>query len=306
MALDFNDKTVNGNNLTNNNATEWTTNFPFAQSTEAVALSGSSQYLYAADSATLSITGDLTIEGWVRLDTVNQSINFVAKRNAGTNNRSYGIGFSDNTTGSQLSFYGSSNGTLNDGNIITTGSGIEDTNWHHIAVTYDASEHTIQFYVDGIAFEAAKDCTITSIYDGNASVDIGSQEDGRVSTLDGKVDEIRIWNDVRSAAEILANKSKELAGTEANLVAYWPFESTLNTTTTTSTSTSTSSTSTSTSTSTTTRTTLTSSSTTSSSTSTSTSTSSSSSTSSSTSSTTTAVLFNIGDLIPEIIIMEEI
>ena len=61
------------------------------------------------------------------------------------------------------------------------------------------------------------------------------------------------------------------------------------TTTTTSTSTSTSSTSTS-----------------SSSTSTSTSTSSTSSTSSSTSSTTTSVLFNIGDPIPEIIIMKEI
>src|SRR3990167_8813372 len=224
MALNLLDITSNNNDLTNVDATEYTSDFPFAQSTEAVDLSGSSQYLYAADSTSLSITGDLTIEGWVKLDVVNQSRNFVAKRNPTTNQRSYGLGFSDNATGSQLSFVASSDGTLNDGNVLTTGSGISDTNWHHVAVTWDASAHSAQFYVDGSAFEAAKDTTITSIYDSTASLDIGSQADSRVNTLNGKVDDMRIWNVVRTTDEINNNKGVELVGNESGLVAYWPYE----------------------------------------------------------------------------------
>ena len=42
--------------------------------------------------------------------------------------------------------------------------------------------------------------------------------------FDGKIDDIRIWNDTRTAAEIRENMHHKLAGNEANLVAYYTFD----------------------------------------------------------------------------------
>ena len=39
----------------------------------------------------------------------------------------------------------------------------------------------------------------------------------------GKIDEVRIWDDVRTQAEIQDNMYKELVGNESNLVAYYNF-----------------------------------------------------------------------------------
>ena len=41
--------------------------------------------------------------------------------------------------------------------------------------------------------------------------------------LDGNLDEVRIWNTVRTQAEIQANMNTELTGSEINLVAYYNF-----------------------------------------------------------------------------------
>ncbi len=58
-ALDLNDKSGNGNTLTNVGGDEITTNLPFVASTEAVGLvAANSDRLYASDSVSLSITGD--------------------------------------------------------------------------------------------------------------------------------------------------------------------------------------------------------------------------------------------------------
>lgn len=69
MAIDLNDKTANGNNLTNNSGAEITASLPFAASTIAVDLESSTPaYMTAADSASLSLTGDLSLETWVKFE----------------------------------------------------------------------------------------------------------------------------------------------------------------------------------------------------------------------------------------------
>lgn len=42
--------------------------------------------------------------------------------------------------------------------------------------------------------------------------------------LDGDLDEVRVWNVVRTQSEIDANKDQRLNGDEAGLIAYWPME----------------------------------------------------------------------------------
>ena len=41
--------------------------------------------------------------------------------------------------------------------------------------------------------------------------------------MEGAIDELRVWNDVRTQAEIKANMHTELSGSESNLVAYYNF-----------------------------------------------------------------------------------
>lgn len=45
--------------------------------------------------------------------------------------------------------------------------------------------------------------------------------------LDGKLDDYRQWNDLRTTTEILDNCQQELTGTEANLVGYWKLDNDL-------------------------------------------------------------------------------
>src|SRR5579859_8080589 len=74
--FDLSDKTSNGNNLTNHGATEWTTDFPFTGSTEAVkTAAASAQYLSAEDSSSLSMTNAVTLESWVKFDSTPSSGN---------------------------------------------------------------------------------------------------------------------------------------------------------------------------------------------------------------------------------------
>ena len=40
----------------------------------------------------------------------------------------------------------------------------------------------------------------------------------------GRIDELRMWNDVRTQAEIKANMHTELSGNESNLIAYYKFQ----------------------------------------------------------------------------------
>jgi hypothetical protein len=93
--------------------------------------------------------------------------------------------------------------------------------WHHIAVTYDGLNNSTKFYIDGnflserilpLSFVQRS----TSLYIANGIS--GAQEFGN-----GRLDEIRIWNVVRTSTEILDNYNKSSVGNETGLVLYYKF-----------------------------------------------------------------------------------
>ena len=195
-----------------------------AENTHSIDLeSGSSQYLSRADTAVLDITGDMTIEGWIKEESQPSSPNqmpLLSKRRYDTQNRSYGFGVRNN--GGQMTLYidisdDGSGKTLGEVNWShSTGT------WYHIAVVYDASEGSADFYVDGVPQGSTVTGLDTLIHSGTADLLIGASNSNSPSDFfDGKIDEVRMWDDIRTEAEIDDNKALQLVGDEANLVGYW-------------------------------------------------------------------------------------
>jgi len=223
MSIDLNDKTANGNTLTNvNTVTEVTTNLPFAASTVAADFErDSSQKFTAVDSASLSITGNITIECWVKFESIGSGgyVGIVAK---GTNDgtESYLLAQQENAGDDKLSLFISTDGTAVD--ILQVTWNPSTATWYHVAVTWTAASSTAKFYVDGTQQGADQVGAKTSIGDFNTGLEIGGGAFG-VQTFDGIIDDIRIWNVVRTVTQIADNRSLQLTGTETNLKAYYPF-----------------------------------------------------------------------------------
>jgi hypothetical protein len=101
--------------------------------------------------------------------------------------------------------------------------------WHHLAVTYDGrggatAAYGVTIYIDGTAVPLTRISNVAYVAMENLSapVQIG-RESPSWQQFDGALDEIRIWNGVRSAAAIQAFHTAEVTGSEPGLVAYWRF-----------------------------------------------------------------------------------
>lgn len=179
----------------------------------------SSQYASAADSASLSVTGNITIECWLKLESLpafNQEMYIVSKTDGGPN-RSYVLRITNLAGTMQIRFGVSANGVNTNDSVYTytpsTGT------WFHIAITFNAGSGASELFIDGVS-QGTSSSAFFPIFDGTAALDIGSVL-GSGSFLDGLIDDIRIWSVIRTSTEIDDNKEIELVGNEANLQAYW-------------------------------------------------------------------------------------
>ena len=180
----------------------------------------SSQFAWIADNASLSLTGDLTLEAWTKPESTTINGMIVGKMYISVNKRSYSLFLDTNDT---LRFFISSDGI--GGTAASTTDTITTGVWTHVAVTYDASAGTCQFYINGSASQSGSSLD-TSIHDNDSRFSIGARdtEIGGVNFYDGLVDEVRAWNDIRSAGEVSANYLKQLVGDEAGLVANYEWD----------------------------------------------------------------------------------
>ena len=89
--------------------------------------------------------------------------------------------------------------------------------WYHVAATYDGSD--MKIYINGEE-DASKsqtgDLTAASTFW------IGAVSSDRY--LNGQMDEVRVWNVARTAAEIRADMHRQLRGNETGLVAYYKMD----------------------------------------------------------------------------------
>ena len=101
--------------------------------------------------------------------------------------------------------------------------GFQPNTWYHVAAVRDYANNTSKLYVNGALVDSKTNNhgpinpTLLPGFIFGSWTGIGSTDSG----FAGKMDEIRIWNKPRTAAEIQANYNKCLSGNETGLVAYY-------------------------------------------------------------------------------------
>ena len=156
----------------------------------------SSDQITMADSASLDIDTNITIEACINLDTYGEFIDpnrhgrIVAKNNNGNYDFYTQEISSVNTLGYKTS---SGAGAVSDAGHLSLST------WQHVAVTYD--ETTVAFYIDSVARGGG--ATAGGLTPDNDSVYIGTLGD-LSRHFDGDMDEVRISGSIRSAAWVKA------------------------------------------------------------------------------------------------------
>ncbi len=163
-------------------------------------------------------TGSYTIEAWVK--TSNSS------RQCIVGNYNYNSTPDPNTQAWILELYSSGNLRM-----YVNGTGcnsdaayaVSDGKWHHVAGVRNSATNSVYMYVDGkLIFSDIGGVSGTGFTVSNNTL-IGSNPctGGYALPFAGNIDEVRIWNSVRTEDQIKSNMYKELIGNEAGLVGYY-------------------------------------------------------------------------------------
>lgn len=185
-------------------------------------IKANSQYLRVPHSSSINIGTTLTLEAWVNYSGINSTIidkgnyDFLWQLNA----NAHLLG----NTGKMGFYHGATNQW-----IYSTGIVPQNT-WTHVAITING--RSLTFYINGVS----AGLTIFGsnlIAQDNAEMNIGRQQPTycQCNHFNGSMDELRVWNIVRTQSQIQANMSTSIPTNSSGLVAYYKFEETSGSTT---------------------------------------------------------------------------
>ena len=97
----------------------------------------------------------------------------------------------------------------------------EKSSWNHVALVYDNDDERVTAYVN---YTAVIDAAAVNAYYGDGVVEVGRNVANQSGNFNGKVDQFRIWNSVRSSATIQVNSASQLSGNDLNLIAYYEMD----------------------------------------------------------------------------------
>lgn len=173
----------------------------------SLAFDGTDDFINAPGTASLRLTGDLTIEMWLSVATVREQwlCDFVVPGSESEiNNHLYELAF-DTSNNLELGWeYGA--GIDEMAQTSATVSTPMNT-WHHIAVTRDTTALQTRFYIDGAQYGTPVSFVNNATGGSAASFYLAGQIDGTSTkaTLAGRLDEVRFIDKVLTPGFIAAN-----------------------------------------------------------------------------------------------------
>lgn len=173
-----------GNDGTINGATYTTGKY-----SEALEFDGSSDYVDTGYGITEG--GDYSVSMWVNLDSKGDHEMFFGQ------NPVLEIGTSNDADHSDLKFY-SGDGSSWNNQVVFTNAAPSTGNWVHYTVV--STQGTVYLYKNGNLFDSQSDPGVTGGNSGN--IRLGLRDDGGWSYLDGKMDEVRIYDRALGSGKI--------------------------------------------------------------------------------------------------------
>jgi hypothetical protein len=130
------------------------------------------------------------------------------------------------TTAYQLRLGVSTDGTAEEYLTKTLAVDPVVSTWYRYAVTWDASASLATFYLNGVSLGTSTG-TLTAIHNNATLATIGAKYAAgtAASFFDGLIDDIRIWNDIRTTGELYNYMDVEIGGGSAGLAAYHQVDS---------------------------------------------------------------------------------
>ena len=176
----------------------------------ALSFTSSNNYVDCGNSPSVKITGTaITMEAWIK-PTVKGTMSILKKTGS--------------TQGYEL-FCGSAGFVYSRFNNNTASKAVSSTpyplnQWIHVAATYDGI--STKMYINGV-LEGSTSYQAPILNSTNILL-IANDPSDLTKGFRGSIDEVRLWNTVRTDAEIKYNMTKKLLGSEVGLVGYWRFD----------------------------------------------------------------------------------
>jgi hypothetical protein len=178
----------------------------------SLTLNGSNQFVVVGSSSDNVLTNG-TIEGWIKTSNAGGGYSGIIVKQA-----SYSLFLYNN----ELITYDWS-GVGN----ISTGRFLNDNAWHHVAMSFQSGVNAgTVIYLDGEAVLTTR-YTVPS---NGVALALGAGNDGGGQNFAGSIDEVRIWNVVRTASEIAGNRNVSVESNSPGLVSYFKLDETSGTT----------------------------------------------------------------------------
>ncbi len=186
----------------------------------SVALNGSS-YAETLVSAPLNTLGDWTVEAWFKDENpagFNHDNAYIVMK--GDTNQSGEAPYMVGIAWNQL-FAGVRTGFQSNSVFYNmTDAGVPANAWHHVAATYVDSTSTITLYLDGT--QVTQGVVPPTTVGNGFPLSIG--RNGTTGHYwRGKIDDVRVWNVLRTPTQITANMRNEYVGAPTGLVGNWRF-----------------------------------------------------------------------------------
>lgn len=211
--------------------------FPFAAMATnthyATFTAASSQSLSIVDASQtgLDVSPDVTLEAWVNISTVPTNggawYTIAGKYYNITNNRQYLLVYYQDGGVKYIRLIVSADGSATKAYDFVQDLGT--STWKHVAVVFTGAIHKAELFIDGTSVSNDTTGAVTSLYNGSGPFAIGAWNIGSAQDfMNGKIDDVRVWNTARSSSDISTNYNCELTGSETGLKGYWKLNNNAN------------------------------------------------------------------------------
>jgi len=165
----------------------------------------------------LNTTGSMTLAAWLRGTTTGGFRQVFGRGHQGerlfnfANSVNEDIGFAiSNTNVGGFQF-----------NVANTTPDVNDGNWHHFAMSYDAPAKTVTLFFDGavaLVHNLPAGATNRVSIGSGAGVGIGMRYDGQNQLLDHYIDDAVMWDEAADPAKIALIASGAVSGTDIGFI----------------------------------------------------------------------------------------